>query len=138
MRVDKVSMATSVEARVPFLDHRMVEYSMTIPQKLKIKGGEPKYILKKAVEGIVPENIIYRKKQGFAAPVNEWLRNEWSTFAQSKLMESTLVRQGILRGDFIQSMLEHHRQRKTEAGQNIWNLLNLVLWHEYWIEGKDV
>ncbi|MEX2090479.1 MAG: asparagine synthase (glutamine-hydrolyzing), partial [Bacteroidota bacterium] len=66
MRVDKVSMATSIEARVPFLDHRMVEYSMTIPTRYKIRHGEPKYILKKAVEGIIPRNIIYRKKQGFA------------------------------------------------------------------------
>jgi asparagine synthase (glutamine-hydrolysing) len=111
---------------------------MTIPQEFKIKGGEPKYILKKAVEGIVPDNIIYRKKQGFAAPVNEWLRNEWSTFASSKLLNSTLVRQGVLRHDFIKAMIESHRERKIEAGQNIWNLLNLVLWHEYWIEGKQI
>ncbi|HTY36185.1 MAG TPA: asparagine synthase (glutamine-hydrolyzing) [Bacteroidota bacterium] len=138
MRVDKVSMATSVEARVPFLDHRMVEYSMTIPQEFKIKNGEPKYILKKAVEGIVPENIIYRKKQGFAAPVNEWLRNEWSSFAENTLRESGLVKQGILRYDFIKTMIESHRSRKIDAGQNIWNLLNLVLWHKYWIEGKEL
>ncbi len=138
MRVDKVSMATSVEARVPFLDHRLVEYSMTIPQQFKIKDGEPKYILKKAVEGIVPNNIIYRKKQGFAAPVNEWLRNEWSGFAESNILDSTLVQQNVLRKDFIKSMIDSHRQRKTDAGQNIWNLLNLVLWHKYWIEGKDL
>ena len=137
MRVDKVSMATSVEARVPFLDHRLVEYSMTIPQQFKIRNGEPKYILKKAVEGIVPNNIIYRKKQGFAAPVNEWLRKEWSGFAESTILGSSLVRQGILRKDFIGSMIESHRQRKIDAGQNIWNLLNLVLWHQFWIEGKN-
>ncbi|MCX6141667.1 MAG: asparagine synthase C-terminal domain-containing protein, partial [Ignavibacteriales bacterium] len=138
MRVDKVSMATSVEARVPFLDHRMVEYSMTIPQEFKIKNGETKYILKKAVEGIVPKNIIYRKKQGFAAPVSEWLRNEWSGFAESRILGSTLVRQGTLRPDFIKAMLNGHKERRIDAGQNIWNLLNLALWYDYWIEGKDV
>jgi asparagine synthase (glutamine-hydrolysing) len=138
MRVDKVSMATSIEARVPFLDHRLVEYSMTIPQEFKIKNGEPKYILKKAVEGIVPNNIIYRKKQGFAAPMNEWLRNEWSTYAENTIRESTLVKQGILQYGFIKQMIESHRRRKIDAGQNIWNLLNLVLWHKYWIEGKDL
>lgn len=111
---------------------------MTIPQQFKIKDGEPKYILKKAVEGIVPNNIIYRKKQGFAAPVNEWLRNEWSGFAESNILDSTLVQQNVLRKDFIKSMIDSHRQRKTDAGQNIWNLLNLVLWHKYWIEGKDL
>jgi len=138
MRVDKVSMATSIEARVPFLDHRMVEYSMTIPQKFKIKNGETKYILKRAVEGIVPENIIYRKKQGFAAPVSEWLRNEWAGFAESRILGSTLVRQGTLRQDFIKSMIRSHQERRIDAGQNIWNLLNLALWYDYWIEGKDV
>jgi len=138
MRVDKVSMATSIEARVPFLDHRLVEYSMTIPQEFKIRNGEPKYILKKAVEGIVPNNIIYRKKQGFAAPVSEWLRNEWSSYAENTILESTLVKQGILQYGFIKQIIESHRQRKIDAGQNIWNLLNLVLWHKYWIEGKEL
>ena len=138
MRVDKVSMATSIEARVPFLDHRLVEYSMTIPEEFKIKNGEPKYILKKAVEGIVPNNIIYRKKQGFAAPVSEWLRNEWSCYAENAILESALVKQGILQYGFIKQMIESHRQRKIDAGQNIWNLLNLVLWHKYWIEGKEL
>ena len=138
MRVDKVSMATSIEARVPFLDHRMVEYSMTIPQQFKVKNGETKYILKKAVEGIVPDNIIYRKKQGFAAPVSEWLRNEWSAFAESRILSSTLVQEGMLRQDFIKTMVKSHRERKIDAGQNIWNLLNLVLWYDFWIEGKDV
>ena len=138
MRVDKVSMATSVEARVPFLDHRLVEYSMTISQEFKIKNNEPKYILKKAVEGIVPNNIIYRKKQGFAAPVNEWLRNEWSSYAENTIRESTLVKQGILQYGFIKLMIDSHRSRKIDAGQNIWNLLNLVLWHKYWIEGKEL
>jgi len=138
MRVDKVSMATSIEARVPFLDHRMVEYSMTIPQEFKIKKGEPKYILKKAVEGIVPKNIIYRKKQGFAAPVSEWLRNEWSMFAESTILDSTLVWNGTFQKRYIKSMIDLHRRRKIDAGQNIWNLLNLVLWHNYWVEGRDI
>jgi asparagine synthase (glutamine-hydrolysing) len=138
MRVDKVSMATSIEARVPFLDHRMVEYSMTIPQKFKIKNGETKYILKKAVEGIVPENIIYRRKQGFAAPVSEWLQNEWSGFAENRILGSTLVRQGTLRQEFIKAMIRGHKEHRIDAGQNIWNLLNLALWYDYWIEGKDV
>lgn len=138
MRVDKVSMATSVEARVPFLDHRMVEYSMRIPGKLKIKNGEPKYILKKAVEGIIPHNIIYRKKQGFAAPVSEWLRNEWKNFAEEKLMNTQLVRDGYFNKDYLRALIDNHTSHKTEGGQNLWNLLNLSLWHEHWIEGKTL
>jgi asparagine synthase (glutamine-hydrolysing) len=138
MRVDKISMATSIEARVPFLDHRLVEYSMTIPRALKLKNNEPKYLLKKAVEGILPPNIIYRKKQGFAAPVAEWLRNEWSPFLEDKLMNSTLTKRGHLQKDFISAMIGQHRDRTRDAGQNLWNLLNLTMWHEQWIEGKSM
>ncbi|MDE3059220.1 MAG: asparagine synthase (glutamine-hydrolyzing) [Bacteroidota bacterium] len=134
MRVDKVSMATSVEARVPFLDHRMVEYSMRIPAEFKIKGGITKYILKKAVEGIIPRNIIYRKKQGFAAPMSEWLRNEWSSFAEEKLLNSQLLREGYFNKTYLHSLFERHKATKVDAGQYLWNLLNLTLWHEYWIE----
>jgi asparagine synthase (glutamine-hydrolysing) len=133
MRVDKISMATSIEARVPFLDHRIVEYSMRIPNELKLKGGETKYILKKAVEGIIPNEIIYRRKQGFAAPVSEWLRGDWASFAEDAILCSPLVREGVLRAEFIRPLLRDHRERKINAGQNIWNLLNLALWYDHWI-----
>jgi asparagine synthase (glutamine-hydrolysing) len=138
MRVDKMSMAASVEARVPFLDHRLVEYSMKIPRALKLKGGVPKYLLKKAMEGIVPRNIIERKKQGFAAPVNEWLREEWYGFLESTLLNSPLVRERILHKEFLAALLKQHRERKRNEGQNLWNLLNLTLWYTYWIEGKSL
>jgi asparagine synthase (glutamine-hydrolysing) len=137
MRVDKVSMATSVEARVPFLDHRLVEYSMTIPKKFKVKGGEPKYILKKAVEGLIPHNIIYRKKQGFAAPVNEWLRSEWFNFMETKILNSGLMKRDLLRGDFVKTIILNHRNRTRDEGMPLWALLNLALWYDYWIEGKS-
>ncbi|MBI3787143.1 MAG: hypothetical protein HY276_02705 [Ignavibacteriales bacterium] len=137
MRVDKVSMATSIEARVPFLDHRMVEYTMTIPRRYKIKNGEPKYILKKAVEGIIPNNIIYRKKQGFAAPVNEWLRNEWFGFMKDRLLNSPLLNQYGFKRDFIAAIIERHKQGKRDDGMQLWTLLNLTLWYDHWIEGKN-
>ena len=138
MRVDKMSMASSVEARVPFLDHRIVEYSMAVPARLKIKNGQLKYLLKKSVEGIIPNDIIYRKKQGFAAPVGEWLRGEWSGFVEDKLLNSWFVRNGHFNREFIKAMLENHQARRRYEGQNLWNLLNLTLWHESWIEGKNL
>ncbi len=138
MRVDKVSMATSVEARVPFLDHRMVEYSMRIPRALKLKDGETKYILKKAVEGIIPDNIIYRRKQGFAAPVDDWLRDQWTQFAEDRILASPLVRDRVFRADFIRSLFDRHRSRRINAGQNLWNLLNLTLWYDHWIDGRSL
>jgi len=138
MRVDKVSMATSVEARVPFLDHRIVEFSMRIPLQLKIKNGTTKYVLKKAVEGIIPNEIIYRKKQGFATPVNEWLRNQLANYAYDKLFNSEIRKRGYFNYDFIKRLYDNHKEGKRNEGQNLWNLMNLNLWYDYWIEGKSI
>ncbi len=137
MRVDKVSMATSVEARVPFLDHRMVEYSMTIPTHFKIKHGEPKYILKKAVEGIIPHNIIYRKKQGFAAPVSEWLRNEWSAYAEDAILNSGVLTPARFSRECIRAIFENHRRGVRDEGMQLWTLLNLALWYDHWIDRRS-
>jgi asparagine synthase (glutamine-hydrolysing) len=138
MRVDKLSMATSIEARVPFLDHRLVEFSLSIPSRWHVKNGVQKQILKKAMEGILPPDIIHRKKQGFAAPINEWLRNEWSGFADDRLLNSYFVREGYFERDAVQGLISHHKQGSKSAGLNLWTLLNVSLWHRHWIEGKDV
>lgn len=132
MRVDKMSMATSVEARVPFLDHRLVEFSFRIPSRLKIKGGVPKYILKKAAEGIIPHNIIYRKKQGFAAPIREWLR----TGKLRKMARETIIDSAFINGSgyfnirYIESLFDRHIQQRANFDGQIWSLLVLVLWAE--------
>jgi asparagine synthase (glutamine-hydrolysing) len=138
MRVDKVSMATSVESRVPFLDHRLVEYSMTIPNRFKVKAGVPKYILKKAVEGLIPSNIIHRKKQGFAAPVNEWLRSEWFGFMESRILNSSLMKQNIFNREFIRTLIKDHEDGRRDEGLPLWALLNLTLWYDNWIEGMSI
>ena len=138
MRVDKVSMATSVEARVPFLDHRLVEYSMRIPKNLKIKNGETKYVLKKAVESIIPRNIIYRRKQGFDAPVNVWMRNDWESFVKSTVLDSYFVKRGYFKSEAVRSIIEANKKHDKDAGRNLWNLVNLSMWHSFWIEGKSI
>jgi asparagine synthase (glutamine-hydrolysing) len=138
MRVDKISMATSVESRVPFLDHRLVEYSMQIPSRWKIRNGQTKAILKEAVAGIIPDDIIHRRKQGFAAPMNEWLRSGWARFVEDTLLDSVLVRDGTFQRDEIRRLIEQHRSGQRDQGQNLWNLLNLTLWHAHWIERKSL
>lgn len=131
MRVDKMSMATSVEARVPFLDHRLVELSFRIPSRLKIRNGEPKYILKKAAEGILPNDIIYRRKQGFAAPVKEWLRTgKLADYARETILGSEIMRQDIFQKDYVESLLERHRRNEGNYSNQIWSLLVLSLWYD--------
>jgi len=131
MRVDKMSMAVSIEARVPFLDHRLVEFAIQIPESLKLKHGIPKYILKKAAEGIIPNNIIYRRKQGFAAPAIEWLRNgKLSPIAEDTILRSGLMKENLFRKKFIKRLFEEHRSGKANRGQQLWSLLVVSLWYD--------
>lgn len=135
MRVDKITMATSVEARVPFLDHKLVEYAMNIPTDVKVKNGTAKYILKKAVEGIIPHNIIYRKKQGFGAPINEWLFRSFGDLAEYRVMNSRMRERGFINYDRVRELFALHKSGKGNYSFQLWNLVNLTLWYDYWIEG---
>lgn len=132
MRVDKVSMAHSIEARVPFLDHRLVQYAMTIPQSLKLRNNTTKYILKKAVEGIIPKEIIYRPKQGFNAPMTEWLRGPLKQFAFERIFNSRLKNEKMFDYTFIKQLFSDNLRGRNN-GQIIWTILNLTIWWEQWI-----
>lgn len=136
MRVDKMSMATSVEARVPFLDYRLVEYSFKIDSTIKTKNNTTKYILKKAVEGIIPNEIIYRKKQGFAAPMNYWLKNKLADFTKNYLLNSHIHKLNLFNKDFIKFLIDSPLSNRYDYIQNTWNLLNLFMWYDFWFEGK--
>lgn len=137
MRVDKMTMATSVEARVPFLDHELVEFAMALPPDVKVRDGVGKWILKKAVSerGIIGADIAYRKKQGFGAPVAEWFRGDLGRRAQREIRESTLAQRGLLDYDRIDEMWEAHRGGQGWAFQ-LWNLYNVSVWHDYWVAGR--
>ncbi len=135
MRVDKIGMAHSIEARVPFLDHRLVEFTMSIPPQTKTPDKKTtKNILKKAVEEILPQEIIYRKKQGFWAPVNEWMRNEWHDFTKNELFNSHFVKEGIFRKEYIANMLERHSAGKANHGFQLFSLLTLSMWYKRFFE----
>jgi asparagine synthase (glutamine-hydrolysing) len=131
MRIDKIGMAHSIEARVPFLDHRIVEFSMTIPDKIKVADKKTtKIILKKAVESILPKEIIYRPKQGFWAPVNEWLRNHWFAFAKDTILSSELMRMEIFNRNYIEKLFADHKSSKSNNGYKLFTLLTLSLWYK--------
>lgn len=131
MRVDKMTMATAVEARVPFLDQEFVRLAMSIPQSLKYKNKTLKYLLKKAVEPVLPREVIYRKKQGFAVPVEAWFQKDLKGWAEKKIMDF------VRRTDYFDdaSMRSYLR---TANPKMWWFLLNFVLWHEVWIEQREV
>ncbi len=131
MRVDKMGMANSIEPRVPFLDHRLVELTFALNYQKKIPDGKTtKHLLKKASVGYIPDEIINRKKQGFAAPVNEWINNEWFEFTKSTILQSQLIKENILDAEFIKKMLALHKSKKANFYKEIYALLMLSLWYE--------
>lgn len=130
MRVDKIGMANSIEPRVPFLDHRIVEMSFSLNFKKKIPDSKTtKYLLKKASKGLIPDEIINRKKQGFAAPTSEWLRNEWFDYTKDVLLNSYFIKENIFSKDYINKILELHKTGKQNFSKQIYSLLMLNLWH---------
>ncbi|HEX8351553.1 MAG TPA: asparagine synthase (glutamine-hydrolyzing) [Pyrinomonadaceae bacterium] len=137
MRVDKMTMATSVEARVPFLDHHLVEYAMGVPRALKVEGRSGKHILKRALEGVLPREVLYRPKRGFGAPVEGWFRGASADALESRVMNSTLRGRGLLDYGFVSRLFGEHRRGAREWGFHLWALLNLSLWYERWIDGGE-
>jgi asparagine synthase (glutamine-hydrolysing) len=135
MRVDKITMATSVEARVPFLDHHLVEYALGLPRLLKVEGTTGKHILKRALEDILPHDLLYEPKRGFGAPVREWFRGtDLGGWIDAGLFNSTLRRRDLLDYTFVARMLDEHRSGSKDWGFHLWALLNLSLWYERWID----
>jgi len=133
MRVDKITMASSIEARVPFLDHALVEFTMRIPTELKIRGGQSKYLLKKAMTGILPDEIIHRPKQGFGAPVREWLRADLYAPAFEGVMRSRLREENLLDYDHVERLFRAHRAGGRDHSWHLWTLYNLSRWYDHWI-----
>jgi asparagine synthase (glutamine-hydrolysing) len=137
MRVDKMTMAASVEARVPFLDHKLVEYAMGVPRSLKVEGGSGKHVLKRALEEVLPRDVLYRRKRGFGAPVTDWFRGETGRELESRVMSSSLRRRDFLDYRFVARLFDEHRRGARDHGFHLWALLNLSLWYERWIDGKS-
>jgi asparagine synthase (glutamine-hydrolysing) len=133
MRVDKVTMSTSIESRVPYLDHRLVEFALSIPEQVKVRNHQTKAVLKHAVRGLIPDNIIDRSKQGFSAPASEWLRKELAAEARSCLLNGEMVQRGYFNRGFVKDLLDAHQLGPADRGVELWNLYNLEMWHRHWI-----
>lgn len=136
MRVDKITMSQSLEARVPFLDHELVEFSMDIPEVWKTKNGVAKYLLKKAVEGLIPDEIIYRKKMGFGAPMSEWLKGDFGHVTEKAVLGSGLMNRGFFNVEHVQRLFAEHRSGRRDTSLYLWTLFNLTSWYDYWVDRK--
>ena len=136
MKQDQMSMAASVESRVPFLDHKLVEFAATIPSEYSIQGMAGKFILKQAVEDLLPHEIIYRKKMGFPTPWESWLAGQQLDDVKRILLEPRSLERGLFRRDAINRIFAEHRSKSRDHATRIWRLLNLEIWFRVMIEGE--
>jgi asparagine synthase (glutamine-hydrolysing) len=134
MKQDNMSMAASIESRVPFLDHPLVEFAAGIPSHYKISGLTGKCILKSAVRGLLPESIIHRRKMGFPTPFRGWLADRQLALVELMLLEPRSLVRGILRPEAVRRYLAEHRSGEADHSDRIWRLLNLELWHRVFID----
>ena len=138
MRVDKLTMAHSIEARVPFLDHDVVEFATRLPASYKLQNGVGKSLLKRAATPYLDEDLVYRKKQGFGAPMEEWLQEgEFGARCLAAFERSALAKEGFFNNGYFVDLLKGQMAGRGGYSFQIWTVMNAVLWHASWIEGRE-
>jgi asparagine synthase (glutamine-hydrolysing) len=133
-KVDRMSMAVSLEAREPLLDHKLLEFAARVPASLKLKDGRSKYLLRRVLDRRVPRSIIERKKSGFAAPIGEWLRGPLAAMANDLLLDGRLKSRGIFNDREINRLWREHRSRRADHEHRLWQLVMLELWFREFID----
>jgi asparagine synthase (glutamine-hydrolysing) len=133
---DKLSMATGVEVRVPYLDVALVDFSTSIPPELKLKGKETKYLLKKVAERYLPHDVIYRPKTGFGGPVREWILKDMDVIINDYLSEETITKRGIFNYKKVQQLLSDNKKGTIDASYPIWSLLAIESWMRQFVDKK--
>lgn len=138
MKQDQMSMSASIESRVPFLDHKLVEFGARLPLRLKLSGFKTKRILRAAVRGIVPDSILTRSKMGFPVPFAQWAAAGWNGVARDVLLDRRTRERGLINPAAVHRLLDDHRDGVSRGGDAIWALLNLELWYRTFIDGEGV
>ena len=134
VKVDIASMAVSLEARSPFLDHKLIEFAARLPEHIKVKGLDTKTLLKKIAAKLVPPEVVYRRKMGFGVPVGHWLRNEMKGFLYETLLSEKSLNRGIFKPEVVKNLIERHVSGKEDLNFPIWTLLMLELWFQRFID----
>jgi asparagine synthase (glutamine-hydrolysing) len=134
---DRMTMATSLECRVPWLDHRLVELAGRMPSRYKVRGHELKYILKQALHGLLPADILYRQKRGFGAPFGAWLKRELRPLLSSLLSRESVQHRGLLNWEAVRETVELHQSGREDFTDHLMALLNLEIWCRLYLDGRS-
>ena len=138
MKQDQMSMAASIESRVPFLDHTLVEFAARLPARWKLNGLTTKRVLRAAARGLLPREILERPKMGFPVPVGQWLRGPWGNVVRDVLLDRRSRERGLISAPAVEALLRDHRVGAVRATDALWGLLNLELWYRTFIDGEGV
>jgi asparagine synthase (glutamine-hydrolysing) len=136
MKQDQMSMAASIESRVPFLDHKLVEFTAKLPERLKLRGWTTKYILRESMKGLLPDSILTRKKMGFPVPLGTWLRGRFRSVIDEYILSDRALARGIFEPDFLRRIAKAHESGKENHTDRLWSLLNLEIWLRQFIDGE--
>jgi len=134
VKSDVASMANSLELRAPFLDHKLIEYAATIPDKMKRKGGIGKIILKEIAKDLLPDKVLTKRKTGFSIPLDEWFRGELKTLMQDTLLDDSVRKRGIIDPSFMKAMVDQHLSGSRNWGTRLWSFICLELWFRRFID----
>lgn len=136
LRGDKLTMANSLEARIPLLDHKLVEFAGRLPTQYKLHGGERKYLLKRMAERLIPSEIIHRKKQGFPIPIDQWLRHEARPLMRDMLSPAALERRGLFNARYVEQLMQQHESGYADHTTELWGLVSFEMWMRRFCDGR--
>jgi asparagine synthase (glutamine-hydrolysing) len=134
VKVDIASMANSLEARSPFLDHKVIEFAASLPESIKLRGTETKYLLKKVAARIVPREVLYRKKMGFGVPLTHWFRGQLKDYLREVLLSEKAQQRGLIKSEVVARMVSEHTSGERDHVSQLWTLLMLELWFQRFID----
>ncbi|MBT8395410.1 MAG: asparagine synthase (glutamine-hydrolyzing) [Gemmatimonadetes bacterium] len=138
MKQDQMSMAASIESRVPFLDHELVEFAGSLPIGMKIKGRTTKYILRKSMEGRLPPAILKRPKAGFPVPISKWFRGRYSGVVEEFVLSERARSRGLFDPEELKRLCAEHSTGGDDHGQRLWSLINLEVWHRINVDAEPI
>ena len=136
MKQDQMSMAASIESRVPFLDHPLVEFTARLPDRLKLRGTTTKYILRQAMKDALPPEILSRRKMGFPVPVGSWFRGPYRHVIQDCVLGERAAGRGIFARHAVERIVREHDAGEIDHSERLWSLVNLELWHRIFLDGE--
>jgi len=134
-KVDRMSMAVSLEARAPLLDHKLIDFVTGVPASLKLAGFQTKHLLKEAVKDLIPAEILHRPKQGFGVPIQEWINQQLRSRIRDTLRDARTRQRGYINSNYLDILLDEHERGRRDHSMGLWSLLMLELWHRRFLDG---